>query len=63
MTTKDKSETKLDVYELTMLETAIQFNIDRIESMNDKMHEAEKQSMKALKDLKSKIQIMKHDNE
>ena len=63
MTSKDKNETKFDVYELTMLETAIQFNIDRIESMNGKMHDAEKQSMKALKDLKSKIQIMKHENE
>ncbi len=63
MTTKDKNVTKFDVYELTMLETAIQFNIDRIESKNGKMHDAEKQSMKVLKDLKSKIQIMKHEDE
>ena len=60
---KDNSETKLDEYDLSILEITIQFNIDRIESKNDILHDVEKQSLKTLKALKTKIQLMKHDNE
>ena len=60
---KDNSETKLDEYDLSILEITIQFNIDRIESKNDTLYDVEKQSLKTLKELKTKIQLMRHDNE
>ena len=63
VTSKDKSETKLDEYDLSILEITIQFNIDRIESKNYTLHDVEKQSLKTLKELKTKIQLMRHDNE
>ena len=50
---------KLDKYDLIMLETVIEFNIDRIEAKSSKLHDAEKQSMKALNELKTKIQMMR----
>lgn len=63
MTEKDSSKIKLDKYDLTMLETVIDFNIDRIDSRYAKLRDAEKQSLETLKELKTKIQMMKLDYE
>lgn len=63
MTEKDSSKIKLDKYDLTMLEIVIDFNIDRIDSRYAKLRDAEKQSLETLKELKTKIQMMKLDYE
>ncbi|TFH01370.1 MAG: hypothetical protein E4G77_03595 [Nitrosopumilus sp.] len=63
MTEKDSSKIKLDKYDLSMLEIVIDFNIDRIDSRYAKLRDAEKQSLETLKELKTKIQMMKLDYE
>lgn len=63
MTEKDSSKIKLDKYDLSMLEIVIDFNIDRIDSRYVKLRDAEKQSLETLKELKTKIQMMKLDYE
>lgn len=58
---EQKTDVILDRFDLKILESVLQFNIERIESGNAKLSDAERQSLKALVNLKEKINRIQNE--
>ena len=58
---EQKTDVILDRFDLKILESALQFNIERIESGSAKLSDAERQSLKALVNLKEKINRIQNE--
>ena len=54
----DLAENVLSDGDLAVIESVIQFTVERMESRRD-LHDAEKQSLKTLKELKTKIETIR----